>query len=105
MPMHVIGASLELPWKSGSLLISGHFESSRFPETGNIIRLDPFFLLNIIYNQKLNKSFSFFGKINNVLNTSYVSFADYPMPGISITIGINMIFTKETGQNQRGAAM
>ena len=98
MPVHTIGMSLELPWKTGnkklpgSVLISGHFESSRFAETQNIIELDPCFLLNIIYNQKLNKHTGIFGKINNALNSSYVSFADYPMPGVSVTLGMNMIF-------------
>ena len=92
MPIHTIGASLELPWKTGSLIISGHFESSRFTETGNIIKLDPCFLLNIIYNQKLKKNIGIFGKINNVLNSNYVSFADYPMPGINLTLGMNMNF-------------
>jgi vitamin B12 transporter len=92
MSMHTIGVSLELPWKTGSLLVSSHFESSRFAETQNIIELDSCFLLNVIYNQELNRNLRFFGKINNVLNTSYVSFADYPMPGISVTLGMNMIF-------------
>ena len=98
MPMHTIGTSLSLPWKigekklQGSLAVSGHFESSRFTETGNIIKLDPCFLLNIIYNQELSKSIGIFGKLNNVLNTSYVSFADYPMPGINLTLGMNMNF-------------
>ena len=94
MPMHTIGASLELPWKTGSFLVSGHFESSRYTETGNITKLDPCFLLNLTYNQKLNKNLSIFGKINNVLNSNYVSFADYPMPGINITMGINMNLSK-----------
>jgi outer membrane receptor protein involved in Fe transport len=92
MPTHTAGASLELPWKTGSFLISGHFESSRFAETANLVELDPFFLLNAIYNQRLNENLLFFGKINNMLNTQYVSFADYPMPGISFTLGVNMNF-------------
>jgi vitamin B12 transporter len=92
MPMHTVGASLELPWKNGSFSISGHFESSRFTETGNIISLAPCFLLNIIYNQKLSKNIGVFGKINNALNSSYVSYADYPMPGINLALGMNMKF-------------
>ena len=98
MPVHTFGASLELPWKTrtkklpGSLYLSGRFESSRYAETGNIIKLDPRFLLNIIYNQNLNKNLALHAKINNALNTHYVSFADYPMPGISLTVGMNVIF-------------
>ena len=103
MPMHTLGISLEFPWRSsvkklpGSLTFSGRFESLRYADTGNIIKLDPCFLLNIIYNQKLNNNFSLFAKINNVLNAHYVSFADYPMPGISMTLGLNMVF-RELGK-------
>jgi len=92
MPVHSLGISLELPWETGSLLFSGRFESTRYSDTGNIIKLAPCFILNVNYHQKLNKNFGLFGKINNVLNSSYVSFADYPMPGISLTLGMNMIF-------------
>ena len=98
MPMHTAGVSLDFPWKSGrnklrgSLNISGHFESARYTDTVNYRKLDPYFLLNITYNQKLNKNIGIFGKINNVLNTSYVSFIDYPMPGISLSLGMNMIY-------------
>ena len=101
MPMHTIGASLELPWTTrrnnlpGSLTISGRFESLRYANTQNTRELDPVFLLNIIYNQRMNENIGFFGRINNVLNASYVSFADYPMPGISVTIGMNMIFNPQ----------
>jgi vitamin B12 transporter len=98
MPLHIFGASLELSWKTtsnklpGSLLVSGRYESVRYADTRNITKLDPVFLLNFTYNQKLNKNFAVFGKIRNALNAQYVSFADYPMPGISMTLGINMVF-------------
>jgi vitamin B12 transporter len=98
MPMHTVGLSLELPWIStnrklpGSLVVSGRFESSRYTNTGNTAELDSCFLLNITYNQRLNEKFGLFGKINNALNNHYVSYADYPMPGISVTLGVNMVF-------------
>ena len=60
------------------------------------VELSPYFLLNVVYNQRLNRNLSLFGKINNILNTQYVSFADYPMPGISVTIGVNMVFFGNT---------
>jgi vitamin B12 transporter len=98
MPVHTLGASLELPWKTktnqlpGSLVISGRFESIRYTDTANITKLDPRFLMNITYNQKVNKNTALFGKINNVFNSSYVSYTDYPMPGISLVLGLNMNF-------------
>jgi vitamin B12 transporter len=101
MPLHTFGASLELPWKTrtkelpGSIVVSARYESTRYAgyeRTGNTKALDPHFLLNIVFNQKVNGHFNLFGRVNNVLNTRYVSFADYPMPGISLTIGMSMNF-------------
>jgi len=98
MPVHTFGVSLELPWKTGgkklpgSLIISGRFESSRYADTANLIKLNQCFLLNINYSQKLNDNLAFYAKLNNALNANYVSFADYPMPGINLTLGVNMNF-------------
>jgi vitamin B12 transporter len=93
MPMHTFTASLELPWKTrkelpGSLVVSGRFESSRFADTANIIEVDPYFILSLAYNQKVSNNLTAFGSIRNITNTHYVSFADYPMPGITLTLGL-----------------
>jgi len=94
LPLHTVGVSVELPWETsagslpGSLAISCRYESVRYGDTGNLKKLDPHILLNITYNQKVSNNLNFFGKINNALNTQYVSFADYPMPGISLTVGL-----------------
>ena len=97
MPVNTFTASLELPWKTvgkklpGSLILSGRFETTRYADTANITELEPYFILNITYNQKVNESITIFGKINNASNTHYVSFADYPMPGITITLGMRAV--------------
>jgi outer membrane receptor protein involved in Fe transport len=75
-------------WNTGNVLAAGRFESGRFSSTANITKLKPYFLLDINYNQKLGKVFTAFAAVRNALNVSYESFDDYPMPGISITIGI-----------------
>ena len=96
MPVHTLGFSLELPWKTikknlpGSLNLSGRFETVRYADTANISELKPYFIMNITYNQKVNNFIAVFAKINNVLNTNYVSFAEYPMPGISLILGIRL---------------
>jgi vitamin B12 transporter len=94
MPQHTIGASLELPWKisgyGGFLLISGHYESLRYADTANLTRLKPYFLLNANFNQRIGKNLTAFAIARNILNTSYESFADYPMPGITVTIGMKL---------------
>jgi vitamin B12 transporter len=104
MPMHKFGVSLKFPWKTGSranggskghegsLLISGAYEGLRYADTANITELDPHFLLNITVNQQINKNISAFAAARNVLNAHYTSFADYPMPGITLTLGMRVNF-------------
>ena len=92
MPVHTIGASLEVPWNTGSLMITAHYESLRYVDRPNITTLDPHILLNISFNQKLGKHFTLFSSLRNILNQSYESFYDYPMPGINLTIGVKMKF-------------
>jgi vitamin B12 transporter len=96
MPQHVLGFTAELPWltgdprRQGSLSLSGRYESLRFADPGNLIKLDPAFLLNMTVNQKIGKTITAFGSLRNILNTRYVSFAGYPMPGLNFTLGLRM---------------
>jgi vitamin B12 transporter len=87
-PVHTIGASLEIPWDTGSVIISAHYESLRYNDRANLTELNPYFLLNAAVNQKIGKNFAVFGVLRNILNESYESFNDYPMPGITLTIGL-----------------
>jgi vitamin B12 transporter len=87
-PAHTIGGSLEIPWGSGSVIISGHYESLRYDDRANLTRLKPHFLLNATVNQKIGKYLTAFGVLRNILNESYQSFNDYPMPGITLTLGM-----------------
>jgi vitamin B12 transporter len=94
MPMHTIGASLDFSWgaknspRAGSLSISGHYEDLRFANTSNATKLDPYFLLNANVNQQIGKNLATFMTLRNILNVSYQSMANYPMPGITMTIGM-----------------
>jgi vitamin B12 transporter len=89
-PTHTIGGSLEIPWESGSVIISGHYESLRYNDRANITQLKPHFLLNATVNQKIGKYLTAFGVLRNILNESYQSFNDYPMPGIMLTLGMRV---------------
>jgi len=90
MPAHTIGGSLDIPWETGSLLISVHYESQRYTSRENITVLNPHTMLNVIYNQKTGKSLSIFAALRNILNESYESFDRYPMPGITLTLGMRL---------------
>jgi vitamin B12 transporter len=90
MPVHGAGLSLDLPWKSGSLLISASLAGERYADTANLTRLPPHFLLNANVNQRISGSLIVFGELRNLLNSRYESFTDYPMPGITLTLGVRM---------------
>jgi vitamin B12 transporter len=96
MPSHTIGSSLDIPWETGSILISAHYESQRYTSRENITVLKPHTMLNMTYNQKTGKSVSFFAALRNILNESYESFDRYPMPGITLTLGVRMQYEEET---------
>ena len=96
-PLHTIGASLEILWETGSVLFSGHYESMRYDDRANLAKLKPHFLLNAAVNQKVGKNFSVSGVLRNILNESYESFVNYPMPGISLTAGLRAEFEVKGG--------
>jgi vitamin B12 transporter len=93
MPTHIIGASLDLSWKSGSLLVSAHYESTRYADTLNEMALEPYCTVNATLNQSAGKYITFFLSLRNILNTHYESFASYYMPGFSFTAGARSSWT------------
>jgi vitamin B12 transporter len=87
-PMHTLGAGLDVSWGSGSVLISGHYESLRYYSVTNLIGLEPYLLLTVNLNQNIGKNFTVFTILRNLLNQSYESYNRYPMPGITLTMGM-----------------
>jgi vitamin B12 transporter len=99
MPAHIVGASIDLSWKSGepaagSLVLSAHWESVRYADTLNRMELEPYCLVNVTVNQSIGKNLNVFAALRNALNQLYTSFAEYPMPGISLTLGGQIQITK-----------
>jgi vitamin B12 transporter len=90
MPVHGAGLSVDLPWERGSLLISASLAGTRYADTANLSKLDPHLLLNANVNQRISETLIFFGEVRNLLNSRYESFDDYPMPGITLTLGVRM---------------
>jgi vitamin B12 transporter len=92
MPTHIIGGSIDLSWKTGSLLVSAHYESTRYADTMNEMPLDPYCVVHATVNQGIGKYLTTFGSLRNILNAHYESFAGYYMPGISFTTGLRVKF-------------
>jgi len=91
-PEHTLGASVEFPWSGGSFSVSGHYESLRYSDRSNLSELKPYFLLNTAINQKIGKYFSASAVLRNILNQLYETYISYPLPGISLTLGIRAEF-------------
>jgi vitamin B12 transporter len=90
MPAHIIGGSADLMWKTGSLLVSAHYESRRYADTMNEMPLEPYCVMHATVNQGLGKRLTAFASLRNILNAHYESFAGYYMPGISFTAGVRV---------------
>jgi outer membrane cobalamin receptor len=93
MPTHIIGSSADMQWKTGSLLISVHYESTRYADTLNELGLNPHWLVHATVNQGLGKNFTAFASLRNILNAQYESFAGYYMPGVSLALGLRAKFS------------
>jgi vitamin B12 transporter len=98
MPSHIIGGSVDLAWKTGSLSVSARFESTRYANTANDLVLDPHCIVHATLNQKAGKYLVFFASLRNILNSQYESFASYYMPGISFVCGVRSRFDIKKGE-------
>jgi vitamin B12 transporter len=98
MPTHIIGGSVDLAWKTGSVMVSAHYESTRYADTMNQMTLDPHCIVHATLNQEAGKYFTLFASLRNILNTQYESFASYYMPGISLVCGARAKFDIKKGE-------
>jgi outer membrane cobalamin receptor len=104
MPTHIIGGSVDVVWKTGSFLLSAHYETTRYADTLNEMVLDPHCIVHATWNQHVGKYLTAFASLRNMLNAHYESFAGYYMPGISLTLGIRTKFevSKKPGTEKDG---
>jgi vitamin B12 transporter len=87
-PTHIAGGSVDLQWKTGSLLLSAHYETTRYADTLNEMPLAPYCTVHATLNQETGKHLAVFASLRNIFNAHYESFAGYNMPGISLTFGV-----------------
>jgi vitamin B12 transporter len=92
LPAHNISAQFSLSWKSGSVLLGGHYESLRYTDTANLTEINSPLLINVSVNQKIGRHLTSFLTVRNLLNKSWESFKDYPMPGLTMTLGVRAQF-------------
>jgi len=75
------------------LIFEGNYVGKRYESNLNIYYLKPYFLVNIsseytfIYK---NITFTPYGRLDNLTNADYKGVTDYPMPGITGTLGLKI---------------
>lgn len=94
-PLHNFGFHMNFSWKSGNIGLVGKFVSERYVSNLNISALDPFFTLDIHFQQNITSLLTLFCSVKNFCNVSYFETEDYPMPGGSITLGIKFYMERE----------
>jgi vitamin B12 transporter len=92
MPTCILGGSVDLRWKTGSLLLSAHYETTRYADTLNEMPLAPHCIVHATLNQGIGRHLTAFAALRNILNAHYESFAGYYMPGLTATLGLRMRF-------------
>jgi vitamin B12 transporter len=92
LPTHIIGGSADLAWKTGSVMVSAHYETTRYADTLNEMVLEPYCTVHATVNQNIGSHVTAFASLRNILNAHYESFAGYYMPGISLTVGVRTKF-------------
>jgi len=88
MPTHIIGGTIDLAWKTGSIMFSAHYQSTRYADTTNKMPLESHCIAHVTLNQKTGKNLTLFASLRNIFDANYESFASYHMPGISFVCGL-----------------
>lgn len=71
--------------------VDASYTGKRYTDNLNVTYLKPYFLLNAGMDLTIWEHCIPYLKVNNILNESYESIPDYPMPGISIQLGLKFL--------------
>lgn len=86
----VVGAAAcRLNFAPFSCALEATYMGKRYQTNMNISSLEPYFLLNAAFDVKTFAHITPYVRIDNILNTRYEAVPDYPMPGISVTLGLS----------------
>jgi outer membrane cobalamin receptor len=92
LPLHELDFGLDFLQKRYNIGLNGHLESKRYYEsfTGRMT-LPAYVVLDAYYRHSLGKDATFLLSLDNLLNTRYEVAAHYPMPGIFIRTGFELV--------------
>ena len=87
-PEHIFFTSISYDSPLFNIFADFNFVSKRYTSNLNINYLDPYYLLNVSFQWNQFNNIKPYLKINNILNQDYEQTEDYPLPGISLELGI-----------------
>lgn len=92
IPENKLNASVQ--WQKGrfNTSLSAMAVGSRWANAARSLRLDRYTLMTWQGALKLNRRWSIFSMVDNLLNRDYQVLAGYPMPGINAMGGLNLSF-------------
>ena len=71
--------------------VEGNYMGKRYKSNANITFLKPYFLTNVSLVYNGIKNFTPYMRVENLFNVNYESVESYPMPSISLSLGIKSI--------------
>lgn len=96
VPLHSGSVFTNSTYKSFDFMLDGKYTSKQFTDEEEKNILDPYFLLNFTvgYKFKINKTnkLRLNAIVSNLLNTNYVSYWGYAMPGINYRMSLTYNF-------------
>lgn len=89
-PVHTLGVGGTFYWSNVSLTVTGNYVGSRYIDEANTSELPSYFLLDIVGNVQLTDWLDIYAQISNSFNENYYLTKNYPVPGISATLGLKL---------------
>ncbi len=91
-PDFTASITISLNFRPILFTLEANYTGLRYCSNMNISYLKPYTLVNAICELKSINHFKPYVRVDNILNTQYESVENYPMPGISLSLGLKMTF-------------
>ena len=91
IPVHETDFGLTYRGNSFTINVNGHYESLRYENVENSGYLSSFFVVNANYRQHLSEKVLFLLALENLFSEQYVIISGYPMPGLFIRTGLEIV--------------
>lgn len=91
-PLHTASFETRYTNKKYSLSLIGSYTGKQYLSNANAAFIDPYFLLDFYGSYYLGEKLTIKGSVINLMNVSFYRVENYPMPGISVSLGLTYEF-------------